>query len=83
MSRTEEELLQEALIHFDTAVEYKRVGHPSKRLLMDAVTMRLFAGLETLTRLRTRRPGDSSKVSGRTCEHCAIGSPMAMEPSTS
>lgn len=51
MSRTADELLGEALIHFDAASEYAQVTDENPRMVLDAMTMRLFAGLETLTRL--------------------------------
>lgn len=51
MSRTVEELLAEALVHFDAATAYAEATAPDPQLLVDAMSMRLFAGLETLTRL--------------------------------
>ena len=51
MSRTIEELLREALVHFDAATEYAQVTDRDPRMILDAMSMRLFAGLETLTRL--------------------------------
>jgi uncharacterized protein with HEPN domain len=51
MSRTVDELLAEALVHFDAATEYAQVTDRDPRMTLDAMSMRLFAGLETLTRL--------------------------------
>ncbi|RNL62326.1 DUF86 domain-containing protein [Nocardioides marmoriginsengisoli] len=51
MSRTVEEVLNEALGHFDAATEYALLDGTPQRLVIDAMSMRLFAGLETLTRL--------------------------------
>ena len=51
MSRTIDELLTEALVHFDAATEYAQVTDRNPQLILDAMSMRLFAGLETLTRL--------------------------------
>lgn len=51
MSRTVRELLAEALAHFDAAAEYAQVTDRDPRMILDAMSMRLFAGLETLTRL--------------------------------
>ena len=51
MSRTTEDLLREALVHFDAAASYVRSEHQDRALVLDAMTMRLYAGLETLTRL--------------------------------
>lgn len=50
MSRTPEELLAEALWHFDQALAYAR-GDLSEQIVIDAVCMRLAAGIETLKRL--------------------------------
>jgi uncharacterized protein with HEPN domain len=51
VSRTIDELLTEALLHFDAATAYARATQPDSRMILDAMSMRLFAGLETLTRL--------------------------------
>ena len=51
MSRTIDELLTEALVHVDAATEYAQVTDRDPRMILDAMSMRLFAGLETLTRL--------------------------------
>jgi uncharacterized protein with HEPN domain len=51
VSRTDDELLAEALVHFDAATEYAEVTDRDPRMILDAMSMRLFAGLETLTRL--------------------------------
>lgn len=51
MSRTVEELLGEAVIHLDAAAAYARTDTTDPTLVLDAMSMRLFAGLETLTRL--------------------------------
>ncbi|TIC80076.1 HepT-like ribonuclease domain-containing protein [Nocardioides sp. GY 10127] len=51
MSRTVEELLTEALVHFDAATAYAETTTTDPQLVVDAMSMRLFAGLETLTRL--------------------------------
>jgi uncharacterized protein with HEPN domain len=51
MSRTIDELLNEALVHFDAATEYAQATDPDPGMLLDAMSMRLVAGLETLTRL--------------------------------
>lgn len=51
MSRTSDELLSEALVHFDAATDYAQVTDRDPRMILDAMSMRLFAGLETLTRL--------------------------------
>jgi len=49
MSRTIDELL--ALVHFDAGTEYVQVSDRDPQMILDATSMRLFAGLETLTRL--------------------------------
>jgi uncharacterized protein with HEPN domain len=51
MSRTVDELLTEAPLHFDAATEYAKVTDRDPQMIVDAMSMRLFAGLETLTRL--------------------------------
>lgn len=51
MSRTVDELLAEALVRFDAAAGYAEVTDENPQMVLDAMTMRLFAGLETLTRL--------------------------------
>lgn len=51
MSRTIDELLREAPLHFDVASRYGRAGESDGQMALDAMTMRLFAGLEALTQL--------------------------------
>ncbi|WP_182379117.1 hypothetical protein [Nocardioides sp. WS12] len=51
MSRTTTDLIVEALVHFDAAAEYAQRDDPEPQMAIDAMSMRLFAGLETLTRL--------------------------------
>ena len=47
MSRTTRELLAEALIHFEMMLDYA-LGDTNDQLVIDAVCMRLSAGIETL-----------------------------------
>lgn len=51
MSRTTHELLIESLVHLDAATEYAQAVDVDSRMVLDAMSMRLFAGLEALTRL--------------------------------
>jgi len=51
VSRTVSELLREALLHLDAATAYARRSAEEPQMVLDAMAMRLFAGLETLTRL--------------------------------
>ncbi len=50
MSRTTRELLAEALIHFEMMLDYA-LGDTNDQLVIDAVCLRLSAGLEVLNRL--------------------------------
>ncbi len=62
MSRSEREVLREALTHFELMVDHAR-GDVMDQLVVDAVSMRLSAGVEVLNRLdssvRDRLFGDS------------------------
>ncbi len=62
MSRSEEEVLHEALTHFELMLEHAQ-RDVIDQLVVDAVCMRLSAGVETLNRLdpsvRDRMFGDS------------------------
>ena len=40
-----------SLVHFDAATEYAEATDRDPRMVIDAMSMRLFAGLEALTRL--------------------------------
>ena len=51
MKRTVDDLLAEALVHFNAATGYADTQETSRQLVVDAIAMRLFAGLEALTRL--------------------------------
>lgn len=76
MSRTTEELLGEALNHFPTMLGY--ANHDlNDQLVIDAICMRLSAGLEVLNRLDPDVETRSSAKSGRRCGECATGSPTA------
>lgn len=81
MSRTIDELLTEALVHFDAATEYAQMTDRGPRMILDAMSMRLFVGLETLTRLPGASRTDCSLANGPTCEAFDTGSPTAMAPS--
>jgi hypothetical protein len=81
MSRTIDELLTEALVHFDAATEYAQVTDRDPRMILDAMSMRLFAGLETLTRLPEGLADRLSLANGPTCGAFDTGSPTAMAPS--
>lgn len=50
MSRSAQEVLQEALTHFELMLEHAQ-GDVMDQLVVDAVCMRLSAGLEVLNRL--------------------------------
>ncbi|MEO3938200.1 HepT-like ribonuclease domain-containing protein [Dermatophilaceae bacterium Soc4.6] len=50
MSRSEQELLREALVHFELMLEHAH-GDVTDQLVVDAVCMRLSAGVEVLNRL--------------------------------
>lgn len=50
MSSSTEELLREALTHFEMMLDYAQ-GDPAEQLVIDAVCLRLCAGLEVLNRL--------------------------------
>lgn len=50
MSRSEQEILQEALTHFELMLEHAH-GDVMDQLVVDAVCMRLSAGVEVLNRL--------------------------------
>lgn len=49
-NRTTQELIAEALEHFDRAVEYSK-RDLSDQLTLDAIAMRLSAGIDALTRV--------------------------------
>jgi len=51
MTRSVEELLREALLHFDAAAAYAVREITDPQMVADAIAMRLFAGLEALVRL--------------------------------
>ncbi|MDQ6875816.1 MAG: DUF86 domain-containing protein [Actinomycetota bacterium] len=51
MSRPVEELLSEALLHFEAATVYAKLTDEDPQMIVDAMSMRLFAGLDALTRL--------------------------------
>ena len=53
MSRTPRELLVEALVHFRIASDYAGVGDLDQ-LAVDAISMRISAGIEVLARLGTQ-----------------------------
>lgn len=50
MSRTTNELLEEAVAHFQLAMEHAR-GTLSEQLVIDAIAMRISAGIDVLGRL--------------------------------
>lgn len=50
MSRTKDELLQEALVHFEAAQQYA-TADVVDQLVIDALCMRLSAGIDVLARL--------------------------------
>lgn len=50
MSRTPDEALRIALFHFEVVHDYSR-GDLSSQLVLDAIAMRLAAGIEALNRL--------------------------------
>lgn len=50
MSRSDHEVLHEALAHFDRLLDHAQ-GNVTEQLVIDAVCMRLSAGLEVLNRL--------------------------------
>lgn len=62
MSRSTAELLREALVHLDLVREYAADADLGQQLAVDAVCMRLSAGIEVLARLdpevRARLFGD-------------------------
>ncbi|MEJ7794350.1 MAG: hypothetical protein WKF50_02280 [Nocardioides sp.] len=78
MSRTVRELLAEALAHFDAAAEYAQVTDRDPRMILDAMSMRLFAGLETLTRLPDGVADHLFSGEWPTCEASATGLHTAM-----
>ena len=51
MSRSTHELLREALVHLKLVVEYARREDLDHQLAIDAICMRLSAGIEVLARL--------------------------------
>lgn len=51
MSRTESELLAEALVHLEVAQAYGRRGDAADQMVIDAVSMRLASGIESLSKL--------------------------------
>lgn len=51
MSRSKLQLLHEALFHLDRATEYAQYEDEMDQLTIDAVCMRLSAGIEVLARL--------------------------------
>lgn len=65
MSRSTQELLHDALVHMELASAYAG-GEDLDQLVIDAICMRLSAGIEVLARLdldvRTRLLGDSWQV---------------------
>ena len=52
MSRSTEELLREALTHFDLAIGYTHAG-ALDQMTIDAVCLRLASGIEVLARLES------------------------------
>lgn len=63
MSRSTPELLREALLHLELVVEYAGGEDLDRQLAIDAICMRLSAGIEVLARLdpdvRARLFGDN------------------------
>ncbi len=51
MSRSERELLREALVHFELMLEHARGDDLVDQVVIDAVCLRLSAGVEVLNRL--------------------------------
>lgn len=51
MSRSSQEVLQEAHIHFELVLNHARRGDVLDQLVVDAICMRLSAGVEVLGRL--------------------------------
>ena len=47
--RTRDEILADALEHFDLTLEYAENGDLRSQLTIDAICMRLSAGIEALT----------------------------------
>ncbi|NHN55464.1 hypothetical protein G9U51_06660 [Calidifontibacter sp. DB0510] len=77
MSRTTREYLQEALMHFELARSHAAAGTVDQ-LVVDAVSMRLSAGIEVLARLDPELRAGLFGSDWALMWGCAIGLPMAI-----
>ena len=75
MSRSTQELLREALVHLEMAGNYAE-GDGLEQLVIDAICMRLSAGIEVLARLdpgvRARLFGDNWQLMWLFVPDCGV-----------